>query len=187
MVQETVRQHFRRFFAGHRCTEHTWDRGPARRDLPDLRIAEFAPGPQTGLWVYATIGASGADTDPRLEFLLLAPAQDMRHTELATMTAWYHQRHRLGLGHTFPIGEPWLPGSRCTDMLVSFPYPFGADLWTCKLPAGDVRILWLLPITEAEKQYKVSAGLEALEQRFDDCSIRYWELERPSVVVEDEG
>jgi hypothetical protein len=180
-----VRQHLRGFFEGHACTEKTWSRGPATRDLPELRIAEFAPGPKTSLWVYATIGSSHADTDPRLEFVLVAPAQDSRNVELTTMTAWYHQRERLGLGHTFPIGEPWLPGSSCTSMLVSLPYPFGPELEMCELPDGDVRVLWLLPITEAEKRYKNTAGLEALEQRFDEKELEYWRPDRASAVSAD--
>lgn len=184
-VTEGVRQHLRRFFEGHPCTEHAWSRGPAGRDLPQLRIAEFAPGRRTGLWVYATLGACEARSDPRLEFVLVAPARDARHTELATMAAWYHQQERLGLGHTFPIGEPWLPGSACTFMLVSLPYPFGPDLETCRLPDGEVRVLWLLPITAAEKQCKASAGLEALEQRFDAYGLEYWRADQPSAVPAD--
>jgi hypothetical protein len=184
-VTEGIRQHLRRFFEGHACTEHTWNRGPAVRDLPELRIAEFSPGPKTGLWVYATIGASRAHVDPRLEFVLAAPAQDSRHVELATMTAWYHRQEKLGHGHTFPIGEPWLPGSSCTSMLVSLPYPFGPELEACQLPDAAVRVLWLLPITEAERQYKNTAGVEALEQRFDAIALEYWRPDRPSVVPAD--
>jgi hypothetical protein len=184
-VIEGVRKHFRRFFDGHACMEHTWDRGPAVRDLPELRIAEFTPGPKTGQWVYATLGASRKDDNPRLEFVLIAPARDARNVELTTMTAWYHRQERLGLGHTFPIGEPWLPGSSCTSMLVSLPYPFGPDLENCSLPDGDVRVLWLLPITEAERRYKKTAGLEALEQRFDAIALEYWRLDRASAVPAD--
>jgi hypothetical protein len=187
VVTADVRHHLRRFFDTHPCKEHTWSRGPAVRDLPELRIMEFAPGLRTSLWVYATVGASEARADPRLEFVLVAPAQDTRHIELATMTAWYHLKERLGLGHTLPIGEPWLPGSSCTSMLVSLPYPFGPDLERCKLPDGDVRVLWLVPITEAEKQYKNRLGVEALEQQFDAAPLEYWRPDRVSVVPADAG
>ena len=152
------------------------------RDLPLLRIAQFAPGLRIGVWVYATIGASTVRPDVRLEFVLAAAAPDVRHVELAMMTAWYHQHEPLGLGHTFPIGEPWLPGSICTSMLVCLPYPFGPELENCRSAEGDVRVLWLLPITEAERQYKKSAGLEALEQRFDSGELEYWRADRASLV-----
>src|SRR5437867_2103078 len=93
---EVIRQHLRGFFAGHRCEEHVWTLGPAPERLPQLRIAEFAPGPKTGLWAYATIGAWEARKDPRLEFVIAAPEQDLRQVELLTMAAWYHGQRGLG-------------------------------------------------------------------------------------------
>jgi hypothetical protein len=177
-----VLEHLRGFFAGHPCEEHVWSLGPAAESLPRLRIAEFAPGPKTGLWVYATVGAWEACDDPRLEFLITAPEQDSRHVELLTMTAWYHGRQTLGLGHTFPIGEPWLPGSTCEFFLACLPYPFGPELEVCNLPDFHLHVLWLLPITASEREFKVREGLEALEQRFDDCALEYWAPGRASVV-----
>jgi hypothetical protein len=177
-----VREHLCQFFAGHACEEHVWALGPAQEELPRLRIAEFAPGRTTGLWVYATIGAWEACDDPRLEFLLAAPEQDQRHVELLTMAAWYHGRRGLGTGHTFPIGEPWLPGSACEFFLVSLPYPFGPQLGVCNFPGWHLHVLWLLPITAAERELKVREGLEALEQRFDACALEYWVPGRASVL-----
>jgi hypothetical protein len=177
-----VRQHLRRFFAGHSCEEHVWTLGPAQEELPRLQIAEFAPGPKTGLWVYATIGAWEARADPRLEFVITASEQDQRHVELLTMAAWYHGQRGLGVGHTFPIGEPWLPGSACEFFLVSLPYPFGPQLEVCNFPDWHLHILWLLPITAAEREFKGREGLEALEQRFDACALEYWVPGRASAV-----
>ncbi len=181
-VNAVVRQHLRRFFAGHVCEEHQWTLGPAPIELPHLRVAEFSPGPKSELWVYITIGAQQARNDARLEFLITAPAQDQRHFELVTMAAWYHGRHGLGTGHTLPIGEPWLPGSSCNFFLVSLPYPFGPELEVCNFQGGHVHVLWLLPITEAELDYKVQEGVEALEQRFDACALEFWDPGRASAV-----
>src|SRR5262249_52652746 len=139
-----VRNHLQRFFRGHPCEEHIWSLGPAQEQLPRLRIVEFAPGPKTNLWVYATIGAWEARQDPQLEFVTIAPQQDIKHVELLTMSAWYHGREGLGSGHTFPIGEPWLSGSTCEFFLVSLPYPFGPDLEICESSDGHVHVLWLL-------------------------------------------
>ena len=47
-------------------------------------------------------------------------------------------------------------------MLVSLPYPFGPELEVCQLPDGELHVLWLLPITLAEREFKVREGLEAL-------------------------
>jgi hypothetical protein len=177
-----VRQHLRRFFAGHPCEEHQWTLGPAAEELPRLRVAEFAPGPKTGLWVYATVGAWEARADPRLEFLIAASERDQRHVELVTMAAWYHGRRGLGTGHTLPIGEPWLPDSTCEFLLVSLPYPFGPDLEVCNFADWHLHVLWLLPITAAEREFKVREGVEALEQRFDACGLEYWVPDRASAV-----
>jgi len=79
------------------------------------------------------------------------------------MTAYYHRGGKLGLGHTLPIGEPWLPGSRCDRLLASLPYPWGPELQTCHVGDRHVDFLWLLPITRQERDFKVANGLEALE------------------------
>jgi suppressor of fused protein SUFU len=131
-------RHLRTFFTGHECEEQVWTLGPAIEVLPQLRVAQFAPGPRSGVWVYATVGTWEGRPDHRLEFLITAPHEDLRHVELLAMTAWYHHEHELGLGHTFPIGEPWLPGSLCDHMLVSLPYPFGPSLEVCELPDGHL-------------------------------------------------
>ena len=177
-----IGQHLRRFFAGHACEEYQWTLGPAAGELPRLRVVEFAPGPKTGLWVYATVGAWEARDGPRLEFLIAASEQDQRHVELVTMAAWYHGRHGLGVGHTLPIGEPWLPESTCDFFLVSLPYPFGPKLEVCNFLDGHLHVLWLLPITAAEREFKVREGLESLEQRFDECGLEYWRPGRASAV-----
>jgi hypothetical protein len=178
----TIRRHLQRFFAGHNFEEHVWALGPASQELPELRVAEIAPGAKSELWLYATIGAWSARSDPTLEFIITAPEKDIRHVELATMSAWYHGRERLGVGHTFPIGQPWLPDSLCEYFMVSLPYPFGPDLEVCNISSGQLRFLWLLPITLAEREFKIREGQEALERRFDEWPLPYWHPLRPSVV-----
>ena len=179
---EIIRQHLRRFFAGHEVTEHQWTLGPVCDDYPQLRVAEFAPGPKTGMWTYVTIGAWEAQADPRLEFLLIAPASDLRHVELVSMTAWYHGKERLDPGQTVHLGGPWIANSTCDHFLVSLPYPFGPDLEVCDFVDQHLHILWLLPITAAERAFKVKEGVEALEQQLDEHAIKYWDPRRASVV-----
>jgi hypothetical protein len=43
-------------------------------------------------------------------------------------------------------------------------------------------VLWLLPITAEERAYKIEAGLEALEQKFETTSFDYTDPLRASVV-----
>jgi hypothetical protein len=62
------------------------------------------------------------------------------------------------------------------------PYPFGPELENCEDALGHVQVLWLLPITGAERAFKIEHGLEALEERFDNEALRFWEPNRPSVA-----
>lgn len=98
------------------------------------------------------------------------------------MVAYYHHTERLGVGHAFGIGEPWLEGSGCDAMLLSKPYPFGPELEICEIGEEHVHFLWVLPITQAERQFAVSNGLEAIELRFEESGLEYWNIFRPSVV-----
>jgi len=42
--------------------------------------------------------------------------------------------------------------------------------------------LWLVPITQAERDFKVTHGIEALEDLFEQTSFDYLNPIRPSVV-----
>lgn len=181
---KTVDQHIRRFFTGHEITEHKWLLGPVPEAMPEFQVLCAGPGPRTGCWTYLSLGASTISHDESglLEFFVVAPTEDPRHVELVTMVAWYHKTKALGWGHTVPIGHPWLPDSQCNHLLISKPYPFGPDLEICNCDRGHVHVLWLLPITSAERDYKVTHDLEALEQLFDDAAIEYWDASRKSVV-----
>lgn len=181
---EAVEDHFVSFFAGHEHTSMRWELGPITRTAPWFSVMEFEPGPKTNLWAYVSLGNSlvANPTDARLEFLLLAPARSLRPVELLAMNTQYHADFGLGLGDTVPIGEPWLEGSRCDHFLISLPFPLGPEFEIC--PTGDshVHCFWLLPITESERAFKKENGVEALEQRFDDTGLEYWDITRAAVV-----
>jgi hypothetical protein len=180
-----VEIHARGFFAGHTITVTDVDLGPARRAaVPDLRILTASPGPRADSWAYITAGCwSAAETDGHgLEFVLAAPVRDQRFADLLAMTAYYQTDHHLDVEHSMPIGEPWLPGSRCNHLLISLPYLYGPDLERCPLPDGQARILWLMPVTAAELAYRREHGHEALEQLFDEHAIVPTDPRRPSVA-----
>ncbi|MFB6720008.1 suppressor of fused domain protein [Kribbella sp. NPDC056345] len=179
-----LEEHVRRFFSGQDMEAFTWTAGPILDQNPHFRVLRVPPTARGGLWTYLSIGgwAATPDDDHGLEFVLCTESADPRAVELLAMTAYYHRGGQLGLGHTVPIGEPWLPGSPCDHLLVSLPYPFGPDLQTCHVGDRHVDFLWLLPITEAERAFKVASGLEALESRFDQVGLRYWQPRRPSAI-----
>lgn len=184
-----MRQHLAALFPGTEITVLPPTPGRIHRRV-SLHILKLRT-PENG-WLYATTGLWDATQrhGHALEFVLNAPtAEDDTHVETLTMTAWYHAlggTHELDLGHTVPIGRPWLPGSHCDHLLVSLPYPWGPELEECELPEGHARVLWLLPITEAEKIYRHRHDLEALEQRLEDAEIIPTDRHRASVISEDE-
>jgi len=181
-----VEKHYRRYFEGHESGRFDSTPGPIGDRLSGLEILRFGPGPRTETWVYATLGASAVRSDAHgTEFFLLSPDSQDIHCETLTMTAFYHageMEQRLGLGHTVPIGRPWCPGSMCDHLLVSLPYPFGPALEECTVRGGHVQVLWLLPITESERDFKAEHGLEALEERFEEAELEYWNPTRKPTV-----
>jgi hypothetical protein len=161
--------------------------GPIHENVPNLHIIRLSPAADEEGWLYVTAGLWDAiqREGHGLEFILLAPQASDVHTETLTMVAFYHAtggEYELDLGHTMPIGRPWLPGATCDHLLVSLPYPWGPDLEECPLSGGHARILWLLPITKAERDFKVANGLEALEQRLEAEAIIPADPQRASVI-----
>lgn len=151
---------------------------------PRFYVLEIAPGPRSRLWLYLTVGASTLRPvgEPALEFILACPIQTSRGVELTTMIARYHRNRGLGKGHTLPLDESWLPGATCDHMLVTVPYPWGPKLEVIDTEDRHVHVLWLLPITQAERDFKATRGLEALESLFEANALKYWRVDRPSLV-----
>lgn len=101
------------------------------------------------------------------------------------MIAYYHtgpRDQRLDIGHTVPIGEPWMPGSLCTHLLISLPYAYGPNLEVCAWRSGHARLLSAIPITEAERNLKATAGLEALESLLEARAVNFTDPFRSSVA-----
>ena len=179
-----VEEHVRDYFSEHIVTEHIFRKGPTRQLVPEFRVLCAEPSGGLDFYTYLSIGASlvGNPDGRSLEFLVTSNRHDDLWVELLTMTAYYHSTESLELGHTFPIGHPLLADASCDHILVSLPYPFGPSLEVCCLNHTHVHFLWLLPITEAEKRYRMENGLEALEQRFDDQGIDFLNVNRPSIA-----
>ncbi|MFJ9297744.1 suppressor of fused domain protein [Streptomyces asoensis] len=172
---EAVESHVRAFFHGHRVESVEHDLGPQRRAvMPSLRVLVVGPGPRSEGWAYVSAGcwAAGEKDGHGLEFVMTAHVRDQRFIELMAMLAAYHcAGHRLGLEHSMPIGAPWVPGSACDHVLISLPYLHGPGLEHCPVAGGHARILWALPVTTAETEFRRRHGHEALERLFDEAEI----------------
>jgi suppressor of fused protein SUFU len=187
-VAAELEDHLTTFFKGHPHEHRQFERGPINKRLADFHVEVFGPGPRTSLWSYVTCGAGKVATDSghRWEFLLLGMRDEVRWVELASMVAYYHagpDTQRFGVGHTVPLGEPVVQGSQCDNVLFCVPYPLGPQFEKCELSDGThLQILWALPITAAEKAFKLENGLEELEAHFEQRKLEYWDLSRSSTV-----
>jgi len=178
-----LEEHVRRFFTGRTIDVFTWPVGPIREQNPHFRVLRVAPETSADVWTYVSVGGWAATSGNfGREFLICTASAAERAVELLAMTVFYSRGGTLGVGHTVPIGDPWLPGSLCDHLLVSLPYPFGPELQTSHIGDRHVEFLWLLPISEAERDLKARSGLEALESRFDEVGLKYWQVDRPSVA-----
>lgn len=183
-----VREHYARFFTKH-AIEVVPAASRARTLLPGLDVAIIDPGPRTRAWTYATIGASQSREGAHAcEFFVLSGERDDSLLELVSMAAFYHATggtYRLGVGHLVNIGHPWREGSSCKRLLVSRPYTFGPELEICADEHGHLHVLWLLPITDDEREYALAHGVEALESLFEDVGLAYLRVDRASALHAD--
>jgi hypothetical protein len=181
-VRDEIVRHLTTFFAGHPAARERWESGPLAQD-EEFFVMRFAPGPKSDLWIYCSVGASLLNPHTQhLEFFALSPRPDARLVELVTMVAHYHRTETLAPFHTLPIGEPWLEGASCDSFLISLPYTFGPALERLDSEVVSARFLWLLPITSGERQFAKMNGIDALEERFDEAKLEYWDIARKSVA-----
>jgi Suppressor of fused protein (SUFU) len=187
-AQHAVVRHVAGFFADRSAEVFGFSEGPTEQRLAGFHELCVSPAHGDRRWMYVSCGAWDAVHigGHGLEFFLLAPERHQRHARIVAMSAYYHanpdQSYRLDVGHTVPLGEPWLPGSALDHLLVSLPYPYGPEFEICRWDDGHTRILWLLPITKSERDFRAEHGLEALEQHFDDTGLHYWDPQRSPVV-----
>jgi hypothetical protein len=183
--QSAIEAHLRHGFPGQRVVVQGW-----RTDAmsaPHVRVLRVDPESRGGLWLHVSSGASlptegstgGAHGS---EFVLVTPFKTLRAVELLAMVVYFHGVQALSVGDIVSVGEPWLPGSTCGHLLVSNPYLLADELWKLPLPGRTVHFRWVIPITATERAYATERGLDALEQRFEEAGLEYWDPHRASVV-----
>lgn len=159
--------------------------GPMKHLLPEFEVLVFRPGEQHRMWTYATHGMSlrwAPGATYGIETHLFSPSEYAPHIELLTALAYFHLTSApLDLGGTVNFGRAWMEGSSCTHGLLARPYTGAEGLeWA---PSGEVRCLWLVPITVAERDYGRRHGVEALERAFEESgAFNYLDPGRPNLV-----
>ena len=185
---DAFHQYLYRYFYGHPSAI----KGPVRGtpwnlvDDEEFHVIEFAPGLRSDRWTYVSVGSGTVQPNEgrRLEFILCARESSERHAEIVEMTAFYHVNgHTLDVGHTLPIGQPWLPGGSLDHLLVARPYPFEPMLDRFRSGRHQAQLLWLVPITRAESELRHEKGLDALESRLESAGIDYTDPSRTDVSM----
>jgi hypothetical protein len=179
---KSIEMHYSTFWENE-CSYHSLI-GSEEKFVERFRVLKYPPKENKEYWTYATCGMSFIEDEEALECFVLSPNEsDESLVELLTVTTFYHQtRSRIWYGHTVNFGMPWLPNSKCDHGLFSLPYLDGEDLEIYKINGRQISFLWLLPITEAERDYKIEMGLDALETLFEDKQINYLDPFRESMV-----
>ncbi|MDR0984290.1 MAG: suppressor of fused domain protein [Ruminococcus sp.] len=154
------------------------------QELPeDFQILKWSPGYDKNYWIYATCGMSENCNESGLELHILSGCENDFLIELLTVIAHYHiTENELGYGHTVNFGCPLCNGSMCKYGLISLPYLDGSSLEWLNSDEKKIQFLWLIPITQSERNFKKKNGLDALENLFENEEFNYLDPFRKSVT-----
>ena len=151
--------------------------------VPHIDIYQFGPTDERDFWTLITGGMSDVaqrapELDPpisgRTEILLYAPEpQPWMFSVLKGLAGMpFDDDTYLHWGHTVPNGQPM---TAKPSLLTSFfflpPYFEDDGFDTLTLDDERVDILWLVPITEAEREFAVENGSRALEEVFAEKEL----------------
>jgi hypothetical protein len=189
-VDDAIRDHYRVFWPSAAVKDEVYVDGLIEHRLPGLHIAEIRPTDWRGVTILATIGAwtGTRDDNHNLEFLALATSDVRAVRARLAQVAYYNAGpadHRLGVGHTIPIGEPWVKHSGLDHILMSLPYLWGPSLEDLALADRHVRVLWALPIYRIEAEYRHLHGLEELERKLEADGVDVLDPFRSPAVEDD--
>jgi hypothetical protein len=180
---QSLREHYETHFniKGNRLK---WQIDPHEKVDQFFYVLEFPPNSKHDMWTYCSVGMSpGIESDVKIELFIFSPKQDFTIVELLTVAASYHKNALpLDIHHTFNIGRPWLDNSLCDYCFISLPYLDGEDLELFTFNNEITHCYWLIPVTEAEADYKMENGCDALEDLFEGKSIDYINPNRESLI-----
>lgn len=160
-----------------------FQKGPIHVLPLSFAILRFPPNAKHRMWAYSTRCMSQVEDVHPLELHMFVKQREDAIAELLVAAAHYHRTGAsLGLGHSINFGRPWLGGSICDRGLISLPYLDGPALEWLQIKGQRIRFLWLVPVTKSEIEFKMVAGLEALEEWFEQGKLDYLNPFRASIV-----
>jgi hypothetical protein len=170
-----IEAHYRRMW-GPPVADVRWPRGPIHELPGHFSVLTFGRVLDNSHVTYATRCISQPDDVPPAEVFCQVEWQMDDICELLTAIAHFHRTGTaLGPNHTVNFGRPFAPNSLLTHGLLSLPYQIPPEHAAFPNPEGehDTRLLWLIPITEKEKQFIVSAGKDAFWSRVEQMELGY--------------
>jgi hypothetical protein len=160
-----------------------WNKGPVHELPEDFIVLKYPPHGGRRNWTYATRCMSQPEDLHPLELHIFSPYESDLVVELLYFTAHFHRTGaKLGLWHTVSFGRPWLLGSNCQYGFISLPYLDDPSLEALKTQHSVVNFYWLVPITLAEREYKIAHGAEALVKKFERWRLNPANSVRQSLV-----
>lgn len=169
---------------------HTFDSPNVPVVVRPLFVAEFSL-PADQLTVYASIGMSRVpmsspteQEDHRVEiFLGTFVALPQLPERIAMLAAYPHiGKTFIGVEHTVPLGEPIVPNSGMTFVIFCSPYFDPPEFRRVEINAYHAQILWVIPLHESERQFKVTYGWDALMKVFEEKHVMVGDLFRDALV-----
>jgi hypothetical protein len=184
---ELLQRHLGRFWPDHRCEPLVWTLGSWAREHPEFRVLEHAPSGRAQPWIYVSAGTAHLRSVGGVghEYVIRTRTQEKLMVELLAMVASYSVREDGGLhdGHTVPIGRSWVEGAEADHLYVNKPYFACPDFAALRIDDSfTVQFLWLVPITEREKEWRHEHGQEDFEQLLEDYEVTPEDPTRRSAV-----
>ncbi|MGI5093250.1 suppressor of fused domain protein [Treponema socranskii] len=164
---------------GKRIMEIKWMKGPYTSLPANFHTSVYVVDETTN--VIITSGLSLCKTNERIEFFLYFKPDmyiEARLAELLTSTAYFHcTQGVLSVGHIFNWGESIIYKSPLKRGYLSWPYIEDKKIESFQ----NVKIFWLIPITETEHTYAIKNGIDKLEKLFEEKELNYIDFERKSL------
>ena len=166
-------------------------------DVKDVHIDiyQFAPNADRPFWILATGGMSDLRQPipedhegpaPRAEIFMYAdePSNWMFNVLKGLAEMPFDYDVYLHWFHTVPNGQPMTAEpSNLTSFFFLPPYFERHELSDLKIDGDGVDFLWMIPITEKEREYAMEKGSQALEEVFEKAGLEtILDLSRDSLV-----
>lgn len=177
---EARERHYERFFGP--MTQKIWhstDIKPVHVDM-----YQFEPTKDREYWTLITSGMSNVrqlkpedcaeHMSPRAEILMYVqkPQNWMFNVLKGLAEMPFEDNTYLHWWHTVPNGMPMTSTPSLLTSYFFLPPYFEPKGFTDLVLDGDrVDFLWMIPITEAERQYAMQHGSQALEKKFEEVNL----------------